>query len=466
MILIQRSDAILQAIFGAAVLLALLVLLSQPAFAIPSFARQTGYACSQCHTTPPELTQEGRDFKLNGYTLKQAPSVTAPKTKKSEGLDLLLSLPVSAWFETSFTSLNSREPTAQNGSFEFPQDISLFLAGAWSTHVGSFFQVTYNTQDDHFGIDNTDIRYANHHKLFGKMLYYGITLNNNPTVEDLWNSTPAWGFPFISNDFAPVPLAAAIINGPLAQDVAGLGVYGLWGRHLYLATTLYRSEHVGSTQPLTGAHSTFNIQGVAPYWRVAWQQSTKKNYLEVGSYGIHMGSTPNVVVGPSDNYTDVAVDFQYDRTVTNFSDDEVSAGKLNDVLSFRGTYIHESSALNGSVNASPSMASLVNHHLDTIQANAEYHFGDRVSLAAGGFSVTGTPDVLLYGQTPVTGSANGDPRSNGYIANVSWWPTMNIDLAVQYTGYLQFNGAGTNYDGAGRNAGANGSVYLLARFVF
>jgi hypothetical protein len=66
----------------------------------------------------------------------------------------------------------------------------------------------------------------------------------------------------------------------------------------------------------------------------------------------------------------------------------------------------------------------------------------------------------------VSGSANGDPRSNGYLANISWWPMQNIDLAFQYTGYLRFNGAGINYDGSGRAAGANNTIYLLARFIF
>ncbi len=83
--------------------------------------------------------------------------------------------------------------------------------------------MTYDTQDDHFSADNTDIRYANKKQLAGKEWVYGLTLNNNPTVEDLWNSTPAWGFPFIAPDSAPTPTAAPIIDGPLAQDVAGLG---------------------------------------------------------------------------------------------------------------------------------------------------------------------------------------------------------------------------------------------------
>ncbi len=72
-------------------------------------------------------------------------------------------------------------------------------------------------------MDNTDIRYANKTTASGKELDYGLTLNNNPTLEDLWNSTPAWGYPFIAPNGAPGPAAAPIINGLLAQDVAGLG---------------------------------------------------------------------------------------------------------------------------------------------------------------------------------------------------------------------------------------------------
>jgi len=424
--------------------------------AVPSYSRQTGFACSSCHMTPPELTPLGRVFKLNGYTMPGMKTITAKGSGKETGLNLLESLPLSVLFETSFTSTKSPQPATQNGNFEFPQDVSLFLSGAWSTHVGSFIQVTYHTQDDHFGWDNSEIRYANATKFAGKDLVYGITLNNNPTVEDLWNDTPAWGYPWVSNDLAPTSSAAAIVNGALAQDVAGIGGYGMWNNHLYLAGTIYRSEHIGGPQPNPGAGFAFNIRGMAPYWRVAWQQTIKKNnYLEVGGYGMHMKSSPGAITGLEDGYTDLAVDFQYDRTLPKFK---------NDVLSLRGTYIHENSSLNASL--ALGGATLVGHHLNTVQANAEYHFGDRYSGTFGWFNITGTPDPLLYAPSPVTGSANGDPRSSGYITNVSWWPAQNFDLALQYTGYLRFNGAATNYDGAGRTASGNNSIYLLARFVF
>ena len=424
------------------------------ASAVPSYARQTGYPCKACHYMPPELTPLGRAFKLAGYTLAGKPTVTSKGTKRDSGLDILESFPLSVIFDTSLTATRTVQPGAQNGNFQFPQDASLFLAGAWAPHVGSFVQVTYDTQADHFSWDNTDIRYANSTKLFKKDLAYGITLNNNPTVEDLWNSTPAWGFPSISSSSAPGPDAGALINGGLAQDVAGLGGYAMWNNHLYIAGTLYRSEHIGAPQPNTGrdasgAPLSFNIRGVAPYWRVAWQETSKNNNFEIGSYGMHVKSYPGAIAGLDDSYTDWAFDFQYDRTIPQFG---------GDVVSFRGTYIRENSALvaTGALTTDP----LIRHHLNTVQANAEYHFGNKLSGTIGYFDVDGTPDPVLFA------SANGDPRSNGYIANVSWWPVQNIGLTFQYTGYSRFNGAATNYDGSGRNAISNNTAYLVARFVF
>jgi hypothetical protein len=422
--------------------------------AVPSYARQTGLACSGCHYTPPELNPAGRRFKLLGYVDRadETKVVKADPGKKRAALDLLASLPLSAWLEASFTSTKSPVPGTQNGSIELPQDISLFISGAWTTHVGSFMQVTYDTQDDHFGIDNTDIRFAKATKLGGKELVYGLNLNNNPTVEDLWNSTPAWGVPFVADDFAPTPTAAPILTS-LGQDVAGFGGYGMWNNHLYLDATFYRSQHVGNSQPNTGTDFGLNIRGIAPYWRVAWQQLTGKTQYEVGAYGMHMRSSPGAITGLEDDFTDWAVDTQIDRTVFR-----------TDVLSLRATYIRENSNL--AAMAALETASPGKHHLNTFLANAEYHVGNRASGTFGWFNTSGTADPLLFPQDPVDGSANGDPKSSGYIANFSYWPWQNLQLSAQYTGYTRFNGGSTNYDAAGRNASSNNTVYLVARFIF
>lgn len=445
--------------FSALILLAVVSVSS--AHAVPSYSRQTGLACSSCHYTPPELTPFGRKFKLEGYTFATKPEVSEDKKDHNASLHLLEAFPLSVVFDTSFTSTKAPVPSTQNGNFEFPQAVSLFLAGAWAEHVGSFVQVTYDPQADHFSWDNTDIRAAtNTGKLFGKQLTYGLTLNNNPTVEDLWNSTPAWGFPFVSSDVAPSPNAGAIINGGLAQDVAGLGGYAMLNDHFYLAGTVYRSEHIGAPQPNAGVDSSgnplaFNIRGVAPYWRLAYQTVNGNNDIEIGTYGMHLKSTPGAVTGLEDGFTDWAADFQYNRTIPQWK---------NDVFTLRGTYIRENSSLVAT--AAAGGAGFVGHHLNTVQGEAEYHFGNKVSTTAGLFSVTGTADPTLFQEGAVTGNLNGSPTSRGYIFNVSWWPVQNVGLTAQYTGYTRFNGGSTNYDQSGRNANGNNSIYLMARFVF
>lgn len=450
-------------------LLALVLFKSPAAHAVPSYARQTGLACSGCHYTPPELNPAGRRFKLTGYVDRgdETKVIKAEDGKKRAPLDLLASLPLSVMLETSFTSLKTPQPQTQNGNFEFPQDFSLFLSGAWTSHIGSFMQVTYNTQADHFTSDNTDIRYANKGTVGGKELVYGVNLNNNPTVEDLWNSTPAWGYPWIASDNAPTPNASPFINGGLAQDVAGLGGFFMWNDHLYMNVSMYRSEHVGGPQPNPGIGAGFNIRGVAPYWRLAWQQLTGKTQYMFGTYGMHLRSTPNEITDPTgaaiptDTYTDVAVDTQIDRTLFR-----------TDVLSFRATYIHENNDLlsllfQGSVPGATPLVSQGPHHLNTVLANAEYHIGNKYSGTLGWFNTTGTSDPTLFpGSIAVTGNLNGDPRSAGVIANVSYWPWQNLQLAAQYIAYTRFNGGSTNYDGFGRDASSNNTVYLDARIFF
>jgi hypothetical protein len=431
---------------------ALIYTSSQQAMALPSYARQTGLPCTGCHYTPPELNPAGRLFKLLAYTQKthntDVPS--QPSDRRRPALEMLQTLPLSAWLETSLTSTKKAQPGTQNATFEFPQDISLFLAGAWSNNIGSFFQVTYDAQDDHFSMDNTDVRFAKKVQVNGKDLIYGLGFNNNPTVEDVWMTLPGWGYPFIASDSAPGPSAAALLQGGLAQDVAGFGGYTMWDNHLYAAATVYRSDHIGSPQPNSGQGAGINISGVAPYWRLAWQESGRTNVFEAGFYGMHVASFPNAVSGPEDDYTDFGPDVEWDRTFGR------------DVLSLRGTYLRENSTLNGTLAANG--AAQADHHLNTGNANIEYHYGNRMTVAYGWFTITGTADPVLY--PPASGSANGSPQSTGYNANFSFWPLQNLDLAFQYTGYTRFNGGSTNYDGSGRNATDNNTVYLLTRFVF
>jgi len=136
----------------------------------------------------------------------------------------------------------------------------------------------------------------------------------------------------------------------------------------------------------------------------------------------------------------------------------------NDIITIHSTYIHESSELNATAFALEDP--LVNHNLQTFKIDGVYHFGNRYSATIAGFKTWGTTDPLLYTQASLTGSANGNPLTDGYVAGFSYWPVQNLQLGLQYTGYLHFNGLEKNYDGAGRNANGNNSLYMVVWIVF
>ena len=54
-------------------------------------------------------------------------------------------------------------------------------------------QGTYDGNADQSFLDNTDIRYAELYKCRRQKIIYGVTINNNPTVQDVWNSTTCLG---------------------------------------------------------------------------------------------------------------------------------------------------------------------------------------------------------------------------------------------------------------------------------
>ncbi len=76
------------------------------------------------------------------------------------------------------------------------------------------------------------------------------------------------------------------------------------------------------------------------------------------------------------------------------------------------------------------------------------------------FSTTGNTDKLLYAPNPVDGSGNGSPDSNGFIVEADYLPLDELRLVLQYTIYNKFNGGHTNYDGFGRNASDNNTLYF------
>lgn len=461
---------------ASALLLVALLVAAPAALAVPSFARQTGMACEACHTVFPELTHFGRVFKANGYTLTNLKQVRDVSGTKEELLALSQMPPLSIMVQISDTQLKTTVPDvsnsaapglAQNGTAGFPQQLSLFYAGKIAPNFGGMIQLTYANDSGTIGIDNTDLRFADATVLpDNRSLTYGVSVNNNPTVQDLWNSTPAWGVPFAASNATVSPLAGTAIDGAFAQDVAGLTAYALWDESLYVEAGGYRSAKQGSTNQLTGGAgpldgTTSNVMsGVAPYWRAAYEYNWDRHSIEAGIYGATFKlfpggttTTPMPLTGPLNRFNDVAEDVQY-----QFVGDE-------HLFTFAGTHIHESMNLAAGGAANPA------DNLTTTRFWATYYYRRRIGGTLGHFSTTGSTDSGLYPANAVGGpgvvtSANGSPDTSGWIAELNYVPWLNVKLSAQYTWYSKFNGAGSNYDGVGRNASDNNALYLLLWFAY
>lgn len=361
------------------------------AYAVPSFARQTGMQCAACHTVFPELNSFGRSFKLNAYTLTGIAQVKASKSDSASGLQFNQIPPLSAMLQVAATQSKSQTPGTQAS---LPDQLSFFFAGEISPHMGSFIQLTME-QGTGFSMDNTDIRYANH----AEDITYGVTLNNSPTTQDLWNSTPSWGFPYTHGAGVTSPLIA---DG-LGQNVAGLGGYADWGNGLYTEVSLYRDTN---TFDSPGGAAATRISGAAPYWRLAWSKSfSGGDYLMLGTYGMQTELIDGATyAGAKDKYSDAAVDLQYEHPLAN-----------SNMLSLHASYTNEDQTLG--LSNPGSAPTLKSERLD-----ATYHWGYHAAATLGYTSSSGN---------------NGAYDDTAFTAQYSYLPWQNTKFTAQYVAYTK-----------------------------
>jgi hypothetical protein len=444
--------------FVAGVVAWVLLVGSNDVLAVPSFARQTGLACEACHTVFPELTPFGRAFKMNGYLIDNLPQVKGITAEKKDALLLNWLPPLSLQFITSYTKFKTALPdpnggVSQNGTVQFPEEASLFYAGRIAPNVGGFIQLTFDNNDNTFGWDNTDIRFADQATLGqDKPLTWGVSMNNSPTVQDPWNSTPAWQYPFSqTSSLALSPVAVTQLDGIGNGTVAGLTGYGYWNNLVYLELGGYAAapHGLGGT-PLNSAFPDSTVHGFSPYWRVAVQPQWGRNSFEVGLLGFSDHVTPagfNVTSGPTDDYRDTGLDAEY-----QYIGDE-------HIFSAEAIYIYEKQSLNATSQNSAVPLDPSNT-LRSFRVGGSYFYQRKLGGSLGYFSITGNTNPALYA-TPT-----GSPNTTGWAAELDYLPWQNVKLALQYTLYTKFNGSSSNYDGTGRNASDNNTLYIFAWIAF
>jgi hypothetical protein len=463
-----------------------------PAQALPSFARQTGQPCGTCHTDFPALTPFGRRFKLLGYTTGGGPFRTTPfdskagrdaraEYEKMQGYVKALPAqpvseaekeyvpPISMMAIVGFTHTQAdiipppTDPYKPNNNVVLTP-FSGFWGGAITDNIGAFAQVTYSAPDplsalsgtpaDQFkhtwSWDNADVRYASTARFGPLDIVYGITANNNPTVQDLWNTTPAWAFPYAVSSINGPQGASTAIEGTFAARVAGVGFYTMINDLLYLELSGYKTLGFGAQNAL--GINPFDgpglFSGVSPYWRVALEPHWGRHTWMIGAFGmqvnVHPWLDPDFVLASTgvfpgtDRFTDIGIDTQYQYQGDNYW------------VTLRGSYIREfqqqtASFVNGLGPANPS------NFLNSLrlQASVAYGADNRVVLTGQYFNIWGTPDIGLFGTDPVTGAVLA-PNTDGFMAEIAYipfgaskmvgWPWFNARIGLQYTYYNKLNG--------------------------
>ena len=456
----KRSERVTRIGLSALVCCAAVKLFPRSVRAVPSFARQTGMSCIACHTEFPILTEFGRNFKLGGYTQSNGESHLPP---------------LAMMIQPSFTFTNKGQPGGaarhfgENSNFAVTQT-SLFYAGRlfgpyadtlfgtsaadFLNKFGVFGQATFDGVGRVLSWDNFELRYADSTTIREHPVTYGLFLNNNPGMQDPWNSTPVWGFPFSSSGLGPTPGVGTLIDGGLAQEVGGMGAYMMLSNSIYLELAGYHTLSVPFQRAMGVApEGEPQVKGVAPYWRLAYTKSVGNQSFEVGTFGLAANTHPgrNHSAG-TDSTLDWGVDAQY----------QVSSGKHDVTATVSSIYEDQS------LDASQRLGNTSNrsNHLWSAKANLDYLYDKTYGGAIGWFYADGSDDAALYSE-----STNGSPLSDGIVLQVNYlpfnkgggpafWPKSNVKLSAQYIIYNRFNGRRTNFDGSGRNASDNNTLYL------
>jgi hypothetical protein len=464
---------------------ALAALLSQPSFALPLFARQTGQNCVACHAGGqfPELTPYGRLFKMTGYTIGER---TVP----------ISAMAVVTNSRVANTS-KSDDPDAdfqKNGQTIFATG-SVFLGGKVTDNLGAFAQITYDpyaTQSDngtfhgHSNADNIDLRYADRFIDTNRDFIFGVSVNNNPSVSDPWNTAAAW------MQYVPVPspTSSRFVDGnapypsyAAGGNIAGITAYGFWNRTIYAELGAYGTSrgafsfmHAG----LADADVT-KLKGLNPYWRLAWNHEWGPHSLMIGTAGM----TSRVFDNPldtSDSATthrtrDLIIDSQYQylldpHSITAQFVYEHSRHRFPDFLANQPVEFVDALG-----NPLPNTNAVDSTNL--VRAKFTYTYQAKYGGSIGFFNLTGTtntanqtsgfsPDTLSVTSDPgaavpserVGGNLSGNPATRGVTLEAFWTPVQYVRIGAQYTAYSRFNGASENYDGFGRNARDNNTLFL------
>jgi hypothetical protein len=406
--------------------LALLLLASNAAQAVPAFARQTGYVCAVCHSgasgggdNGPALTPTGMRFKLNGYTDENVSGT----------------LPLSAQLVEAHTN------PSRGASRTRLSEADLYLAGRLTDQVGGFVKVEadnvghgkYNTR-----LSNLDLRFvAKALKLGDKNLTLGVSVNNNPGFNDPLAVLPA------ASTLGPPGVTGTLLNlsspGAPANRVIGATAYALYDSNWYGEIGTYNSLQPSVQDRLgysTGDPGKLSDTG---YFRLAYMKEFKTQFFSAGAVAL---TTKRQIPrsGPTDDITDLGYDLTYQYL-----------GNRQNILQLSYVNIFEQRDY-GSTPVSPVVPGLLAlpHGAARDQTlTAVYTFKQSYGIALSHLVSTGSRDPARY-------IPYGKPDTTSNLVSVFWVPfgkksptsLANLRIYATWFRFSRFNGASRNIFGA------------------
>ena len=450
-------------------------------WALPSFTEQTQQPCASCHLNFGELTPVGRKFKLMGYA--RGNRVTPLSVNSTVSLTKI---------SNTDSSVDPSVSLPKNGKV-LPEELNVFVAGKITDQVGSNLKLTANAINttplfassgvqtgtkvgkDVF-LDNSEIRFAQSGQLNKTPMVWGVTLNNAPSTQDLWSTTPGHGFPYRTSSllnawgmgqFGP----ASMIDGGMNSQVLGVGMFAMLDDVWYAEFTSYHGSKTAipalEVANASNAVSTSNN----PYWRLAWNPVVGANSWMVGAFGmVSKLSRDRLVTGSSSGkYTDIGIDAQYQFITPSHS------------WSAQASLIQEKadwSARGVGTNHDAQVSTL-----NTFKTKVTYDFARTYGATWFGFASNGSTDSLYwaYSATATTGacnqnsstlaycSSNGIPNTAGQGFEIYYAPVPQLRINLQQTYYRSFLGGRTfidNTSGNSRAASDNNLTYLYATYSY
>lgn len=352
--LLLKKRCVGRTMFTALVAVAFALGSPRGAYAIPSFARQTGLSCASCHTVFPHLTPFGRYFKLHGYTITSAKLIKALKvylkndttTVKRVALEIshipMVSVRLaSRWNDQAGGNdvVPAGPVTAGQGFISSPEGYggkdalnllgssSLYVAGEITPNLGTFLEFGgVNDTGGSFGLGMLDLALVSPNlTVAGKNFVYGIRAEDIMGAGDPSNTIGNWG---LNATLMGLSTHNTLFD-PGTAFMEGGELFGMLGNFytggFYASVGAYRpsANQTGSSfvqGSLAGDGSFDGTNGAANgYLRMSYYlpQIAGNLYTEIGTFGylgsLNMTAAAQALPGSEkyvDNYSDYGVDLQ------------------------------------------------------------------------------------------------------------------------------------------------------------